>query len=63
MLNGVGRKVTGFKNYINVQEGEFKNDQLEGWGRSINFYNDGHTCDYVGFFCEGDMQGWGKQTL
>lgn len=63
MLDGIGRKVVNTEHYVHVQEGEFTNNQLDGWGRSIKFFNDGHTSSYVGWWVEGDQQGWGKHVM
>lgn len=63
MLNGIGRKVVNTEHYVHVQEGEWTNDELDGYGRSIKFFNDGHTSQYVGYWVEGDQQGWGKHVM
>lgn len=43
MLHGIGRKVVQTEQFVEVFEGQFKHDLLNGWGRSIKFFKDGHT--------------------
>jgi len=44
-------------------EGEFKNDELHGYGRSVKFHKAGHVSQYIGWWEEGEHYGWGKHNM
>ena len=59
IINGVGSKTTRTNSFIETQEGQFRNDQLHGFGRRIKWYKNGHEALDMGFFENGLLHGWG----
>ena len=60
-LNGVGRKIRVYKNGHSgfIEEGQFKDNELNGFGRKTYSYGDG----YIGQFRNGKFHGYGKKML
>lgn len=48
-----------------VEEGEFKNDKLNGQGKHTSYNDDGKTIDWIdeGNYIDGELNGQGKWTL
>ena len=62
-LNGIGRQITNRKNlYDEVNEGQFKDGLLDGFGRSMRLYTNGELLSHIGHYKSGRKHGYGVIT-
>lgn len=64
ILDGIGRKIRIWTKYGGgiVQEGQFTDGELNGFGRwTICQYDDTHDC-YIGWWKEGQRHGYGRKV-
>ena len=61
-LDGLGIKCQDNKMFRSFEEGQFANDELDGFGRTLVVYKNGKAAQHIGWWRDGKAHGYGMKN-